>query len=259
MGTSDGGGGGGVGGGGGAGRGADRPPGRVTAYLSSTRNLVGAGAGLVGVALAFTGVLGPLWPLAVVALYVAGALAAPPERVRLAAEAVGRTPQELQQDLEGLARTVGRSRSRLPGDAAEAFERLRGRLADLLELDTDLEADPETAYELERVVRTDLPEAVEAYLNLPWWFDAGRRAGGGGSAAEELRTQLALLEASVGTAAERLLEAHTRRQRDHTTYLRERERSTSSAPEVPPGAAPSAPHPGTPPETPTDDPPLQDP
>ncbi|MDA2806651.1 hypothetical protein [Nocardiopsis suaedae] len=253
MGTSD---------GGGAGRGAadaagggDRPPGRVMAYLASTRNLVGAGAGLVGVALAFTGVLGPLWPLAVVALYAAGALAAPPERVRLAADAVGRTPRELRRDLERLAQTVERNRSRLPGDAAEAFERLSGRLADLLELGSDLEADPETAYELERVVRTDLPEAVEAYLNLPWWFDAGRRAGGGGSAAEELRAQLALLEASVGTAAERLLDAHSRRQRDHTTYLRERERSTSPAPKGPPGAGPSAPHP----ETPTDDAPLQGP
>lgn len=225
MGTSDGSG---PGGDGGGARGGDRPPGRVTAYLASTRNLVGAGAGLVGVALAFTGVLGPLWPLAVVALYVAGALAAPPERVRLAAEAVGRTPQELRRDLEGLAEKVGRSRARLPRDAAEAFERLRGRLADLLEMEADVQADPETAYELERVVRRDLPEAVEAYLNLPWWFDAGRRAGGGGSAAEELRAQLALLESSVGTAAERLLEAHTRRQRDHTTYLRERERSISS-------------------------------
>ncbi|WP_239648684.1 hypothetical protein [Nocardiopsis chromatogenes] len=211
----------------GAGEGG-RPPGRVTDYLASTRNLVGAGAGLVGVALAFTGVLGPFWPLAVVALYVAGALAAPPERVRLAAEAVGRTPRELRRDLEGLAQKVGRSRARLPRDAAEAFERLQSRLADLLELESDVEADPETAYELERVVCTDLPEAVEAYLNLPWWFDAGRRAGGGSGAAEELRAQLALLEASVDTAAERLLEARTRRQRDHTTYLRERERSISS-------------------------------
>lgn len=213
-------------------------PAAALRYLMSLRNLSGAAAGLVGVVVAFAGVFGAYWPLAVAALYTAGALAAPPERVRLGGAGAGRTPRDLRRDLAALAEGVERRRSRLPGAASERFDRLRAKLADLLRLDADLRTDPDTAYELERVVRTDLPEAVEAYLNLPWRFAAGRRAdgAGGGSgtdgAAGELCEQLDLLEASVDKAADRLLETRARRQRDHTSYLRARERT---APLDPPG------------------------
>ncbi|MDA0566263.1 hypothetical protein LG943_18350 [Streptomonospora sp. S1-112] len=198
-------------------------------YLGSTRNLWGAVGGLAGLALAFTGLVGAFWPLAVAALYTAGALAAPPARVHLVAES---TRAELRRTLDALDRLAGRvreRRSRLPDGVPERFARMEDKLRDLLGREELVAADPEAGYELERIVRRDLPEALETYLNLPWWYDASRRAGGGTSAAAHLREQVELLERDVDRTAERMLEAHARRQDDHTTYLRERGRAGGAA------------------------------
>ncbi|MBV2363686.1 hypothetical protein [Streptomonospora nanhaiensis] len=198
-------------------------------YLGSTRNLWGATAGLVGLVLAFTGVLGGFWPPAVAALYAAGALAAPPPRVHLVAESTRAELRRTLDALDRLAARVGERRSRLPEGVPERFANMADRLRYLLRQEEVVAADPEVGYELERIVRRDLPEALETYLNLPWWYDASRRAGGGTSAAAHLREQVELLDRDVDRTAERMLEAHARRQDDHTTYLRERRRAGGAA------------------------------
>src|SRR6202171_2909208 len=52
-------------------------PRRTTVYLYSTKNLAGSALALVGLVLFFSGVVGALWPVVVVGLYLIGVLVAP--------------------------------------------------------------------------------------------------------------------------------------------------------------------------------------
>jgi hypothetical protein len=76
-------------------------------------------------------------------------------------------------------------------------------------------------FELSRAMRTDLPTSLEGYFNLPRWY--APRRGGPAPAADELVTQLDLITASLTKTAEAVYDADTRRMRDHTRYLRDRE------------------------------------
>lgn len=183
-------------------------------YLGSTKNLAYCVGGLAYLGLYLAGVIGWLWPVVVVALYAAGALLAPPEKVRLLPDASG----ELRVSLETLVSSVSSQASRMPESTVDTVRRIAEVLADLLAQPARLSADPDLRHSVVRLVRTDLPLSVESFLNLPRWF-ASRRAG----AAAELVAQLDLLEAEAHRIAERFYAADVDRQADHTRYLRDRD------------------------------------
>ena len=62
-----------------------------------------------------TGVVGWFWPFVVVALYAAGALLAPAEKVRLVPD----TSAELRASLEALVRRVSSQASRMPASTVD--------------------------------------------------------------------------------------------------------------------------------------------
>ncbi|WP_410636647.1 hypothetical protein [Amycolatopsis sp. cmx-4-83] len=183
-------------------------------YLGSTKNLTGCVGGLVGVVLYLTGVVGWFWPFVVVALYLAGALLAPGEKVRLVPD----TSASLRSSLETLVSSVDTQSSRLPASSVDAVRRIAEVLSDLLSHPDRLAADPDLQHAVVRLAGTDLPLSVQAYLNLPWWF-AARRVGAG----EELVAQLGLLETEAHRVAERFYATEIDRQADHTRYLRDRD------------------------------------
>jgi hypothetical protein len=183
-------------------------------YLGSTKNLLGCVGGLAGVVLYLTGVVGWFWPFVVVALYLAGALLAPSEKVRLVPD----TSAELRSSLETLLSRVSSQASQMPASTVDTVGRIAAILRDLLSDPARLAADPDLQHAVVRLVRTDLPLSLETYLNLPWWF-ASRRAGAG----EELVAQLGLLEAEAHRVAERFYATEVDRQADHTRYLRDRD------------------------------------
>lgn len=189
-------------------------------YLGSTKNLAGCVAGFAGVVLYLAGVVGGYWIFVVVALYAAGALLAPPEKIRLVADPEAEAGQ-MRSDLETLLREVDEYRGRMPDTAPERVQRIGEVLRGMLERPAGLSADPEVLHSLTRLARVDLPMSVETYLNLPWWFAAKRRAGGA-SAADELVAQLELLETEAHRIAERFYASDVDQQADHTRYLRER-------------------------------------
>jgi hypothetical protein len=190
---------------------------RLGRYLGSVKNLIGCAGGLVGLGLHFAGVAGPYWPLVVAGLYGAGALVAPPEKVSLVIDDTVAETGRLRADLDGL---VARVRShRPPAEAVDHLEEIASMLRDLLGR-TDLLSSG-SLYEITRAIRTDLPAGFETYLNLPRWYAARH----GEEAVGELVTQLGLIAASVARTAEEVYATETRRMRDHTTYLRDRERS----------------------------------
>ncbi|WP_433187333.1 hypothetical protein [Actinoallomurus sp. CA-150999] len=192
---------------------------RVVRYLGSTKNLVGSAAGLAGLGLYFAGLAGPYWPLVVAGLYGVGALAAPPQRVNLIVDDTAAETGRLRGDLDELvARVHGH---RVPAQALERLDIIASMLRDVLLRSDVLNGSPDLLYEVSRAIRTDLPTSFETYLNLPRWY-AARRIGHG-TAGEELITQLDLITASVTKTAENVYDADTRRMRDHTRYLRDRE------------------------------------
>ncbi|HVK20376.1 MAG TPA: hypothetical protein VM677_03350 [Actinokineospora sp.] len=185
----------------------------ISRYLGSTKNLVGSALGLVGVLLHVFGVVGGVWPVVVIGLYLVGALAAPPEKIQI----FGDDRASLREDLDRLLAKV--RAARIPADALPHVDTLGDVLRSVLDR-SDL--DPDTVHGVTRLVRTDIPLAVEAYVNLPWWFAVAKRVNNGPSAAEELTAQLGLLEADAKTVATRFFDADMRKQADHTRYLRER-------------------------------------
>ncbi|MGW0992704.1 hypothetical protein [Streptomyces sp. NPDC002520] len=194
---------------------------KVLGYLESRKNLTGAACGLAGLVLTFTGVAGAYWPVVVAGLYGAGALIAPPER-----PALPDFPDPSAQldavrgDFERLGGYL--ADVELPPAAEGLLTELTGLLAALLDRDwgTELLAhDPEGVHTLSRVVRQDLPEAVDTFVRTRWWT---RLAPGQEAPERHLERQLGLLRDEAGRLAADLRETEARRQETHTRYLEER-------------------------------------
>nr|WP_054056213.1 hypothetical protein [Alloactinosynnema sp. L-07] len=183
----------------------------MSRYLGSTKNLVGSALGLLGVLLHVFGVVGGVWPVVVVGLYLVGALAAPPEKIVLTTDLAS-----LREELDSLVAKI--RAARVPAEATPHVEALADVLGSLLAR-PDLDAD--ATYGVTRLVRTDIPLAVQTYLNLPWWFAVAKKVNGT-SAADELVAQLGLLEVDAKAVAGQFFDTDVRKQADHTRYLRER-------------------------------------
>ncbi|TCO54977.1 hypothetical protein [Actinocrispum wychmicini] len=182
-------------------------------YLGSTKNLAGCALGLLGVLLRLVGVLGPYWPVVVVALYAAGALLAPPERVRLLPLSSSQEISQLRADLATLLAQANAHANRLPPTALDTIRNVIEILDGLLDRPGDLTADPEVLHNVIRLARQDLPTSIQSHLNVPRWL----------ASRDQLLTQLALLEKEAHRIAEAFYHKDIQQQTDHTTYLRERD------------------------------------
>ncbi|MEU6378332.1 hypothetical protein [Streptomyces sp. NPDC046909] len=193
----------------------------ISRYLESRKNITGSVCGLVGLALTFTGVAGPYWPVVVAGLYGAGALIAPPER-----PPVPDFPDPSAQ-LDALRGDFGTLRTylaeiELPPAAAGRLTELTELLGALLDPGWSgelLAQDPEGVHTLSRSVRQDVPEAVDTFVRTRWWT---RLAPGQESPERHLERQLTLLQEEAERLAAALRETEARRQESHTRYLEDR-------------------------------------
>ncbi|MEU2774364.1 hypothetical protein ABZ646_15820 [Streptomyces sp. NPDC007162] len=194
---------------------------RALAYLESRKNLTGSAAGVLGLVLTFTGVAGPYWPVVVAGLYGAGALIAPPERPPLPEFP---TPSaqlgEVREDfgkLDGYLTEVD-----LPPTATDRLTELTDLLTALLDPGWATELlvqDPEGVHTLSRIVRQDLPEAVDSFVRTRWWT---RLTPGQEPPERHLERQLSVLKEEAEHLAATLRDTEARRQETHTRYLEER-------------------------------------
>ncbi|MGW2237750.1 hypothetical protein [Streptomyces sp. NPDC001759] len=193
----------------------------ISEYLESRKNIAGSVCGLAGLALTFTGLAGPYWPVVVAGLYGAGALIAPPERPPLPDfPSPSAQLEELRADFSKLGAYL--AEVDLPPAAA-------GRLAELTDLLTALldpgrasellTQDPEGVHTLSRTVRQDIPEGVDSYVRTRWWT---RMTPGSEPPERHLERQLTLLQEEAERLATALRETEARRQETHTRYLEER-------------------------------------
>ncbi|MFJ2018414.1 hypothetical protein [Streptomyces nodosus] len=194
---------------------------RALGYLESRKNIAGSACGLVGLALTFTGVAGPYWPVVVAGLYGAGALIAPPER-----PAVPDFP-DASARLDELRGDFGTLRAyladvELPPAASGRLTELTELLAALLDpgwVADVLVQDPEAVHTLSRAVRQDVPEAVDTFVRTRWW---SRLTPGQEPPERHLERQLSLLHEETDRLASALRETEARRQETHTRYLEDR-------------------------------------
>jgi hypothetical protein len=184
----------------------------VVRYLQSTRNLVGSVLGLLGLGLYGVGLAGRFWPLVVAGLYVAGAVATPPDRaVRLGSSAPAGSPADLRARLEQLAAQIRQHGRAMPRGVLPRFEATAGLLTELLARPDELAMHPEQWYLVDSTIRLDLPASFEAYLNLPRWFTAGRLLPNGRTAADELLSQLDTINRAVTAAAAKVYDEPAQR------------------------------------------------
>jgi DNA-binding PucR family transcriptional regulator len=190
----------------------------ISRYLESRKNIAGSACGLVGLVLTFAGVAGPYWPVVVAGLYGAGALIAPPERP---------APPDLPDPSAHLDEVRGdfeKVRAYLTDIdlSVTAAARLR-ELTELLTALLDegwskelLAHDPEGVHSLSRIVRRDLPEAVDSFVRTRWWT---RMTPGTESPELHLEQQLGLMKQEAQQLAAALRDTEARRQETHTRYL----------------------------------------
>ncbi|MCX4905808.1 hypothetical protein [Streptomyces sp. NBC_00878] len=189
--------------------------------MESRKNLTGSVGGIAGLALTFTGVAGPYWPVVVAGLYGAGALLAPPERPPLPDfPDPSAQLEELREDFDKLSTYL--ADIELPPAAS-------GRLTELSELLTALldpgwvaeilAQDPEGVHALSRAVRQDIPEAVDTFVRTRWWT---RLTPGTEPPERHLERQLSLLQEEFGRLAATLRDVEARRQESLTRYLEDR-------------------------------------
>jgi hypothetical protein len=193
----------------------------ISRYLESRKNIAGSACGLAGLVLTFTGVAGPYWPVVVAGLYGAGALVAPPERPALP-DLPDPSAQldQVRADFEEVRAYL--SDIDLSVTAAARLRELTELLSALLDRgwSTELLAhDPESVHSLSRIVRRDLPEAVDSFARTRWWT---RMTPGTESPELHLEQQLSLMKKDAEHLAAGLRDAEARRQETHTRYLEER-------------------------------------
>ncbi|MFE7856265.1 hypothetical protein [Streptomyces sp. NPDC057403] len=193
----------------------------ISEYLESRKNIAGSVCGLAGLALTFTGLAGPYWPVVVAGLYGAGALIAPPERPPLPDfPSPSAQLEELRADFGKLGAYL--AEVDLPPAAAGRLTELTDLLTALLDPGRPSELlahDPEGVHTLSRTVRQDVPEAIDSYVRTRWWT---RLTPGTDPPERHLERQLTLLQEEAETLAAALRETEARRQETHTRYLEER-------------------------------------
>jgi hypothetical protein len=167
-------------------------PGRLQLYLFSSRNLVGCALALVGLALFFTGVVGALWPIVVIGLYLVGALATPSSKKYDLHS--GWDAADVQKALQQQMRTIA---GKVPDEVVAKVANIQDSINLLLPRAERLPAGSEDLYIVQRTALEYLPTALEAYLNLPRAYATLRPVEGTKTAAQVLVDQLSLLDSKM--------------------------------------------------------------
>jgi hypothetical protein len=192
---------------------------RFLRYLVSAKNLIGCALALAGLVLHLFGLLGPfpVWALAVVALYAAGALLGP--RRRPPAPKAAFDPQEIRQSLD---HTYQMTFGRLPTDAQRMVAEIRKEILELLPHAAGFPPGSQDLYVLQRMALDYLPRTIEAYLALPASYATGRPVKGDKTPLDVMKEQLGLLDGTMDEIAEAVHKRDSDRLLANGIFLEER-------------------------------------
>jgi hypothetical protein len=169
---------------------------RLFRYLYSTKNLVGCMLALVGLLLHVIGVIGALWPVIVVGLYLIGVLVAPgTTSIKLR----GFDPNDVRKALE---REVFMVSGRLPPDVMARVQSIQQIILGILPRTGVLPPGSPELYIVQRTATEYLPTTLESYLNLPPIYATLHPVQQGKTSKQVVLDQLSLLESKMSEVAE---------------------------------------------------------
>jgi hypothetical protein len=174
-----------------------KPPGRVLLYLYSRKNIVACLLALLGLALFFLGVLGPVWPAVVVGMYLVGALVTPSGRTL---DLLG---GEAPSDIRGaLDHQVAAVKGKVPDDVYQKVIAIQQTIISILPKIDRLGPGSQDAFIVQKTATDYLPSTLQAYLNLPRTYATLHRMADGRTASQVLMDQLTLLDGKLEEVAD---------------------------------------------------------
>ena len=174
-----------------------RPPGRVLLYLYSRKNIVACALALLGIALFFLGVIGPVWPAVVVGMYLIGALVTPSgQKWDLLG---GQEPSDITGALE---RQVAAVKGKVPDDVFQKVVSIQQTILSIVPKLNRLGPGSQDAFIVQKTASDYLPSTLQAYLNLPRAYATVHRMDDGRTAAQVLMDQLTLLDTKMEEVAD---------------------------------------------------------
>jgi hypothetical protein len=190
---------------------------RLLLYLYSTKNIVGSLLALVGLVLFFTGLIGALWPVIVIGLYLIGVLVTPGNAtVDLRS---GFDPDDIRHALETEVRAVS---GRVSPDVLAKVQSIQQIILGILPRSGALPPGSPELFVVQRTATDYLPTALESYLNLPRAYATLHRVQDGKTPQQVLVDQLTLLESKMGEVADDVHRNDTDRLLANGRFLEER-------------------------------------
>lgn len=197
---------------------SDGLSGRVVRYLGSRKNVAGSLLALGGLVLFFLGLLGSIWPLVVVALYLIGALAVPSPRRVL----VGNASFDPELVRSALDRLVRRVESRASPDVVAKLREIQQEILGVLPLADQFPPGSEDLFVIQRTATDYLPSALDPYLALPPEYAATRQVQGGKTPKQVLLEQLELIDSKMDEVVDAIHQRDTDRLLASGRFLEER-------------------------------------
>ena len=190
---------------------------RILKYLYSTKNIVGSLLAIVGLVLFFTGVVGALWPVVVIGLYLIGVLVAPgTATVDLRS---GFDPDDVRHALDHEVHAVS---GRVPADVLVKVQNIQQIILGILPRSGALPPGSPELFVVERTATDYLPTSLESYLNLPRAYATLHPVQDGKTAKQVLMDQLSLLESKMTEVADDVHRNDTDRLLANGRFLEER-------------------------------------
>lgn len=208
---------------------------RVLLYLYSRKNIVGSLLALVGLVLFFTGIIGALWPVIVIGLYLIGALVTPGNAtIDLRS---GFDPDDIRHALDSEVKAVS---GRVAPDVLAKVQSIEQIILGILPRSGALPPGSPELFVVQRTATDYLPTALESYLNLPRAYATLHRVQDGKTAQQVLIDQLTLLESKMGEVADDVHRNDTDRLLANGRFLEERFGRSALSLEGPAGQSTSA-------------------
>jgi hypothetical protein len=207
---------------------------RLLIYLYSTKNIAGSALALVGLILFFTGIVGALWPVIVVGLYLIGALVAPATKSVDLTD--GFDPSDVRKALEQEVRLIN---GRVPADVLAKVQNIQQIIYGILPRTGSLPPGSPELFVVQRTASDYLPTALESYLNLPRAYATLHPVEDGKTSKQLLMDQLTLLESKMTEVADDVHRNDTDRLLANGRFLEER--FGRSALSLPAASGPSGP------------------
>jgi hypothetical protein len=189
----------------------------ILKYLYSTKNIVGSLLALVGLVLFFSGVVGALWPVIVVGLYLIGVLVTPgTATIDLRS---GFDPDDIRKALDHEVHVVS---GRVPAEVFAKVQSIQQIILGILPRSGALAPGSPELFVVERTATDYLPTALESYLNLPRAYATLHPVQDGKTPKQVLMDQLTLLESKMSEVADDVHRNDTDRLLANGRFLEER-------------------------------------